>query len=608
MARLRGLGLAVLAVCCLSAVAGESAASLEFVLGESIEGQSPGASASWQPLAAGQSLGFHDAPVWLRLPPNPDALGEGARYLLVKPGHLGDVQVFTADEPTRPLLAAGTKRPATESAVGYGYTVFLSEAEVASGVLVRVQSDTLLQPSAELVTPYELQRENLRFNLSFGLAFSANLFFLFWALATAISTPSTLLVVWVARLAVYLATLFVHLGLLHPWLDGEALPAQAAVHVFFALGFITLAQFFDYLLLRELRLGKLRWVFLAVVSSFAMAKPLAWWLEGASAALQINNYSILATLLLGLVLVPMARPEGLGAFRLTRFGVGGYFLIQAVPIVALIFAGAIYAAGFGRLLELAFINYSIVPAGYITFLLFRRQRLIASERAAYEKAAQQRDLQLAGEREKRKEVGDLLDMLVHEVRAPLATLQMATRVDRLSPELVKRMIKRIDDVLGQAYQVDELELEKTEPLTVRLELQPLLEACASDQDIELVIRGEAPPVMANANALRTVLTNLFDNASKYRIENSTVLAELDYTESHVRLVIANRVAEKVPINPNRVFDKYYRGPEATGTQGAGLGLYIVRRLCGQMQGEASMQVDEHWVRVTLKLPRAGAVV
>jgi len=85
------------------------------------------------------------------------------------------------------------------------------------------------------------------------------------------------------------------------------------------------------------------------------------------------------------------------------------------------------------------------------------------------------------------------------------------------------------------------------------------------------------------------------------------MPELDYTESHVRLVIANRVAEKVPINPTRVFDKYYRGPEATGTQGAGLGLYIVRRLCGQMQGEASMQVDEHWVRVTLKLPRAGAV-
>lgn len=607
MSGLRGLGLAVLAVCCLSAVAGESAASLEFVLGESIEGQSPGTSAAWQPFAAGQSLGFQDAPAWLRLPPKPDALGQGSRYLLVKPRHLGDVQVFTMDNPTVPLLEAGTMRPATDSAVGYGYTVLLSEAEVASGVLVRVQSDTMLQPSVELLTPYDLLRENFRFNLSFGLAFSATLFFLFWALATAISKPSTLLVVWVARLVVYLATLFVHLGLVHPWLDGETLPSQATVHVFFALGFITLAQFFDYLLLRELRLGRLRWVFLAVVSTFAVAKPLAWWLEGASAALQLNNHSIVATLLLGLVLVPLARPARLSAFRLTRFGVGGYFLIQAIPIVALIFAGAIYAAGFGRILELAFINYSIVPAGYITFLLFRRQRLIASERAAYEKAAQQRDLQLAAEREKRKEVGDLLDMLVHEVRTPLATLRMAAQVNRLSPDLVQRVITRINDAVGQAYRADELEPGQTEPSAVRLELRPLLEACAGDQDIELVIRGEAPPVMANSNVLRIVLTNLFSNASKYRSGNTSVIAELGSTESRALLVISNRAAREVPVNPSRLFDKYYRGPEAVGTRGTGLGLYIVRRLCEQMQGEVSLQVDEHWVRVTLKLPRADSV-
>lgn len=52
----------------------------------------------------------------------------------------------------------------------------------------------------------------------------------------------------------------------------------------------------------------------------------------------------------------------------------------------------------------------------------------------------------------------------------------------------------------------------------------------------------------------------------------------------------------------QVFDKYWRGPNSTGTEGIGLGLYLVRAIARAHGGECDCAIAEGRVGFTLWLP------
>ena len=588
----------------LWAAASEAAIQLDHVLGEPGEGVAPGAEADWQPLAVGRSLGFVTQPVWLRLQIDHQALADELHYLVIQPGHLDDVRVHAMGGDQALLLRAGDRWPATETAVRHGYSLLLAEAQLRDGVLVRLQSVNVMQPRVMLLTPAELQQENLRFHVFFGIAFSATLFYLLWAVAAAATLPSPLLLAWVLRLALYLLTVFVHLGLLRGLLDGETLPSQDLVHNLTALGYISVAQLFDYLLLRELGLRRARWVFLGTVLGFLLLKAGAFVLGEVSLALLLNNLSVLVTLALALALVPLAPARSRSPYPLRRGAVAVYFLLQVLPVLAILRAEALHSAGYGSLLELGFISYSIVPAGYITYLLFLRQQALAQERAALAEQARKQGLLARAEQGKRRELGDLMDMLVHEIRTPLATLRMARRLNELSPELVERAVRGIDHVLVQACRADDIERGAVAPRADAVDVAALLAPLARDCGLALPIHGQAPKALADPALLGVVLVNLLGNAAKYRVPGTPVSAALAWDAEHVTLRICNRIEAGQAPEPARAFDKYYRHARVSGQPGTGLGLHIVSRLCERMQVAVDMLLEGEQLVMRLRLPRA----
>jgi signal transduction histidine kinase len=118
-----------------------------------------------------------------------------------------------------------------------------------------------------------------------------------------------------------------------------------------------------------------------------------------------------------------------------------------------------------------------------------------------------------------------------------------------------------------------------------------------------------PPVAADADKLRQVLTNLLDNAVKYSPDGGSVKIGLTQSGNHIRFRIEDQGLGIPPEEQGRIFEKFFRvDPNLTrGVGGTGLGLYICRELVHRMHGRIAVVSDgRRGSTFTVELPLAGA--
>jgi signal transduction histidine kinase/CheY-like chemotaxis protein len=114
---------------------------------------------------------------------------------------------------------------------------------------------------------------------------------------------------------------------------------------------------------------------------------------------------------------------------------------------------------------------------------------------------------------------------------------------------------------------------------------------AAKKSIELRVKsGSSLVLFADPVALDKILSNLIDNAIKYSQPGGRVEAVLARRGRTARLVVrdAGRGISKTALP--RVFDLGYRGDdEKAGAPGSGLGLWIVRKIVGDLGGVISIR-------------------
>ena len=210
----------------------------------------------------------------------------------------------------------------------------------------------------------------------------------------------------------------------------------------------------------------------------------------------------------------------------------------------------------------------------------------------------------------------------HELRTPLTALQGFSEIlalRRLPPEEVTRLAevmrreaRRLGRIVSDLLDLSRIE-RGLEPALCRIpvKIEPTIGAT-----VDLFRQGTAthlittecepalPIVDADPDALERVLTNLISNAIKYSPSGSTVRVGARALAGGVAIEVAD-AGRGIPAEVvHRVFEPYYRVPDAAGVaRGTGIGLAVVKALVEAHGG--TVRVDSApaiGTRVTVVLP------
>ncbi len=175
----------------------------------------------------------------------------------------------------------------------------------------------------------------------------------------------------------------------------------------------------------------------------------------------------------------------------------------------------------------------------------------------------------------------------HELRTPLAVIRGATELLLTRPDLDPKVLQRLQriqraeqqctDLIGSLLLLSRNERGQGSSNVARVAEQ-LLEAHRAQlggKPLELILEGDRELVIdAPESALSVALGNLIGNAVKYSQEGS------------VRVKVTGDQVEVTDSGPGlsaedaaKLFQRGYRGTHAGHSQGGGIGLSIVSRLC-----------------------------
>lgn len=135
-----------------------------------------------------------------------------------------------------------------------------------------------------------------------------------------------------------------------------------------------------------------------------------------------------------------------------------------------------------------------------------------------------------------------------------------------------------------------------------------MQLLAEDKRLSIAIDAPQPvPVMGDGPRLKQVVVNLYDNAIKYTMAGGAIAFTVRASAPKAILSVSDNgigiSAEALP----HVFERFYRADKARSrsSQGAGLGLSIVRAICQAHGGTAHIQSTmETGTTVTVELPLA----
>jgi len=210
--------------------------------------------------------------------------------------------------------------------------------------------------------------------------------------------------------------------------------------------------------------------------------------------------------------------------------------------------------------------------------------------------------------------------LAHELRTPIANMigeaQVALTRDRTAAEYRDTIESTVDECERLSRIVDNLLFvarvdAAREPIArkqfdARAAVQKIAafyQTVADDHHVTINCSGDGQ-IYADPDLFERALGNLLDNALRFTPENGSIQIALSKRDADFGVAVRDNGRGIAPEHLPRVFDRFYRADSSRGSDGAGLGLALVKSIIDLHGGSAKIESEiGRGTTVTLLFPK-----
>jgi PAS domain S-box-containing protein len=254
-----------------------------------------------------------------------------------------------------------------------------------------------------------------------------------------------------------------------------------------------------------------------------------------------------------------------------------------------------------------------------------KNRTLILEEAIEELQRTKKDLHQALNKE--KELNELksrfVSMASHEFRTPLTTmmssLSLVTKygeqkdIEKQTKHVskIKTSINNLTDILNDFLSVSKLEEGKIENLPEEIDLKLFISEVISEMSGmanagQTLIQEHSGRnnVFLDRKLLKNILFNLISNAIKFSPEGGKIEITSVALDTSVKISVKDNGIGISKEDQKHLFERFFRGHNATHIQGTGLGLNIVAKYAEYMHGSLDFESEENkGTKFTIIIPQ-----
>ena len=203
----------------------------------------------------------------------------------------------------------------------------------------------------------------------------------------------------------------------------------------------------------------------------------------------------------------------------------------------------------------------------------------------------------------------------HELKTPLTIISTDVELVEMDngksewTESIKDQVERLTKMTNQLVtlsKIDEQDFKnfpKEDFSISELALQCLDTFSPSFAKENLDLKYEVEPNVSyfgNKGAIDELLHVFLENALKYTKDKGSVFASLKKEKSRVVFSIKNDVKDASKIDPDQLFDRFYRSSD-TGKRGSGIGLSIAKEIIRMHKGDVKVNLENNKLEFVITL-------
>lgn len=569
------------------------------------------------------SKGFSQHVQWVRLKIDGVPASIASTLVLrIRPVYLDSIALFDPVQLTSGASMRVTGDLTTWSSTEFEslhHTFLIPAHPVPREIWLRLSTNSTQLLHVEALTPRDMLHEEHGLWLVYSAMLALILTFLAWVFLAWLRDRDPVNGVFVLRQIVLWLYTASYLGY-HRILMAGVLepPAQDFFYNSLVLLTTALSVLFEYRFLREYLMPRWgHWLFRALLLSSGVAMGLL--IAGATRSALSLNMVLNAVALLSMLMVawrvrlPHSGDSQTHLYQLPKFAVVSYYIVL-IAVLALSILPSLGVLQGNMLAIYGVLLYGLFSGLFMTSLLIVRSRQLERIRLEVANNLFLSREQLAIEQKRRQDQTQLLSMLMHELKTPLAVIGMAvsTRTpDAQTSNYVTRAVSNIKGILDRCIQTDRMVEREFKLQSQIVHLSDQLQQWLLDrtESAERITAQIVPKLQLSSDmqCIQIIVNNLIDNAFKHGDAQAAVHISLCEQVSHdgqagVVVSVSNRPGSSSWPDVEKLFGKYYRSTSAQRVSGTGLGLYLSHKLSAQLGGALRYRPDPQHIRFELWLP------